>query len=128
MRLPNQEKKMMQILSYIGVGLATGVLSGLLGVGGGVILVPALVFIFSLTMKNAIGTSLAIIIPTAIVGTFLHYREGNVNFLLAIYIAIAAIIGSRVGVYLNDVLPNIILRRMFGALLLLIGIKMIIGK
>mgnify|MGYP000442137216 FL=1 len=119
---------MMQILSYIGVGLATGVLSGLLGVGGGVILVPALVFIFSLTMKNAIGTSLAIIIPTAIVGTYFHYREGNVNFSLVIYIAIAAIIGSRIGVYLNDVLPNIILRRMFGALLLLIGIKMIIGK
>ena len=119
---------MMQILSYIGVGLATGVLSGLLGVGGGVILVPALVFVFSLTMKNAIGTSLAIIIPTAIVGTYFHYREGNVKFLLVIYIAIAAIIGSRVGVYLNNVLPNIILRRMFGALLLLIGIKMIIGK
>jgi len=119
---------MMQILSYVGVGLATGVLSGLLGVGGGVILVPALVFIFSLTMKNAIGTSLAIIVPIAIVGTYLHYREGNVNFWLAIYIAIAAIIGSRVGVYLNGVLPNIILRRMFGVLLLLIGIKMIIGK
>lgn len=119
---------MMPILSYIGIGLATGVLSGLLGVGGGVILVPALVFIFNFTMKNAVGTSLAIIVPIAMVGSYLHYREGNVKFLLAIYIAIAAVIGSRIGVYLCTCLPNLTLKRIFGILLLFLGIKMIIGR
>jgi len=117
-----------QIVSYLGLGLMAGCLSGLLGVGGGVVIVPALIIISGMAIKNAIGTSLAIIIPTAIVGTLLHYREGNVNLEIAIFVAIAAIAGSRIGVYLTTITPASTLKKIFGILLILVALKMILGK
>jgi len=117
-----------QIAYYLGLGLITGCLSGLLGVGGGVIIVPALIIIFGMATKSAIGTSLAIIIPTALMGTFLHYRQGNVNLEIAIFVAIAAIIGSQIGVYLNTITPAFALKKIFGVLLIVIALKMILGK
>jgi len=117
-----------QIALYLGLGLAAGCLSGLLGVGGGVIIVPALIIISGMAIKNAIGTSLVIIIPTAIVGTLLHSREGNVNLGIAVFVAIASIVGSRVGVHLNTIIPAYTLKKIFGVLLILVALKMILGK
>jgi hypothetical protein len=119
---------MSQIFALIGIGLTTGILSGLLGVGGGVILIPALVGIFHLTIHKAIGTSLAVIVVTAICGSYFHYREGNIDLLRGLYIAIASIIGSKAGVYLSTILSPLVLKRVFGIFILFIGIKMIVGK
>jgi len=97
---------------YIGVGLAIGSLSGLLGVGGGIIAVPLMVLIWKLDPKVAIGTSLATMIPTAIAGSFRHYGFGNVNLTLAACLALGTVVGS-----------SEVLKRIFGILMVVSGLK-----
>lgn len=119
---------LVNIVRYSGLGLAAGCLSGLLGVGGGVIVVPALIILFGMAAKSAIGTSLAIIVPTAIAGSFFHFREGNVNLRIAVFVAIAAIVGSRIGVHLTTIIPGLTLKKIFGVLLIAVALKIILGK
>jgi len=109
---------------YIGVGLAIGSLSGLLGVGGGIIAVPLMVLIWKLDPKVAIGTSLATMIPTAIAGSFRHYGFGNVNLTLAACLALGTVVGSSlIGAPLADRLPSEVLKRIFGILMVVSGLK-----
>jgi len=111
-------------LEYIGVGLAIGSLSGLLGVGGGIIAVPMMVAIWKLDPKIAIGTSLATMIPTAIAGSIRHYNFGNVNLALAACLAIGTVVGSSlIGAPLADRLPSETLKRIFGILMVVSGLK-----
>lgn len=119
---------MLQIIYYLAVGLVAGCLSGLLGIGGGVIIVPALVLLLGFAMRTAIGTSLAIVVPTALVGAILHFREGNLHLGAIVYVSIAAVVGSRFGVYLTTILSNVTLRKVFGVVMLLIALRMILWK
>lgn len=119
---------MLQIIYYLAVGLMAGFLSGLLGIGGGVIIVPALVLLLGFAMRTAIGTSLAIIVPTALAGAILHFREGNLHLGIVLYVSIAAVAGSRLGVYLTTIMSNLTLRKVFGVVMLLIALRMILGK
>jgi len=119
---------MLQIIYYLAVGLMAGLLSGLLGIGGGVIIVPALVLLLGFAMKTAIGTSLAIIIPTALAGAILHFREGNLHLAAIVYMSIAAVAGSRLGVYLTTIMSDLTLRKVFGVVMLFIALRMILGK
>ena len=100
----------------------------MLGVGGGIILVPILILLMNLDPHQAIGTSLAIIIPTVLVGAYTHYQLGNVNVLLAIIIAIGAVIGAVLGAHVAEALPSLYLKKIFGVLLLVIAIKMMFVK
>ena len=79
------------IIQFIIIGLAAGILSGLLGVGGGIIIVPALTMFMGFDIKQAIGTSLAIIIPTALSGAVVHYTSGNVNLFGFLFVAAGAV-------------------------------------
>jgi len=118
---------MMEIILLLGIGLVAGVVSSMLGVGGGIILVPILIFVMKLDPHQAIGTSLAIIIPTVLVGAYSHYLLENVNVQLAIIIAIGAVIGAVIGAHVAEALPSIYLKKIFGILLFIIAIKMILG-
>lgn len=101
------------------VGLAAGVLAGLFGVGGGILFVPTLVLGLGLTQLHAEATSLLAIIPTAVVGTWRQARYGNVAVRAAAAIGLASVVGVQGGVLVAEALPEHLLRRLFGALILI---------
>ena len=115
---------MYEIVCIIVGGLITGLASGLLGIGGGVLLVPLLMYVFKVDIHHAIGTSLAIIIPTAIVGSLVHFRHGNVEIKFVLMLFLFTIIGSILGAYLAGFLPAVTLKRVFAVFLFGIAIKM----
>jgi uncharacterized protein len=105
----------------IGLGFAGGVLAGLFGVGGGILFVPTLALGLGLTQLHAEASSLLAIIPTVIAGTWRQQRYGNVRWRPAIVIGLAAIGGVEGGVALAETLPEDALRRLFGALMILVA-------
>jgi hypothetical protein len=114
----------LEIAGLILLGLLAGTVAASLGVGGGIIYVPALVVLFAFDQHIAQGTSLAIILPTAIVATIAHARLGNVRWPLAVPIAIAGIAGAALGAWIALSLDADLLRRLFGVFLLLMAARM----
>ncbi len=112
---------------YIGVGLGIGVLSGLLGVGGGSFLVPILTSFFALDQHLAHGTSLAVVVPISVVGAAVYSFHGTMDVLLAAQLAVGGVIGAAVGARLMKKIPAAQLRRMFGVMLILVGIRMVMS-
>ncbi|MFH1905566.1 MAG: sulfite exporter TauE/SafE family protein [bacterium] len=108
-------------------GIFAGIGSGLLGMGGGAILVPVLLFIFRLSIKEAIGTSLCIIVLTAISAIIVHWKEKQVNLKLAIVMALSGVIGAQLGSYLNKIIPDNIIKLIFTVVVIIFGFKMWIG-
>lgn len=105
-------------------GLLAGTLSSLLGIGGGIILVPGMVYLLGMELNKAIGTSLAIIIPTALIGVYRHNLNGNVDWHAMPLIAIGTITGAFIGTWLIQYLPPAILRKIFVVFLLITAFKM----
>lgn len=118
----------MQFLYAALIGLGGGLASGLFGVGGGIVMVPAMIFFLEMNPKAAIGTSLAVIIPTAIMGTFQHFQLGNVQWRIALWLMPTAIVGGFCGAYLTKYIPVLGLKRAFGCLMLVAAVKLLIGK
>lgn len=114
----------MQSLLLILLGLFAGTLSGLLGIGGGIIIVPALTQLFKVPANVAVGTSLLIIIPTAITGSITHYMKGNLNFGLALLVMVGAVAGGYLGARLVSLMPEVLLRRLFAVLLVYVAFNM----
>ena len=115
-------------LSYLAVGVAVGTISGLLGIGGGILMVPLIVLLWKTGpdgIKIAIGTSLATMIPTSIAGTLRHhYSFSNVDFTLAACLAVGAVAGTLfLGAPLAEHLPAATLKRIFGVLMVVSGLK-----
>ncbi len=118
--------KLPAILSYLGVGLTVGIISAMLGIGGGVLLVPALVFIWACSMHTAIGTSLAVIAVGSLAAATRHFMLGNVNIPLAGSLAVGMVVGSFfIGAPLAEMIPGEILKKIFGILLVVFGLRMI---
>jgi uncharacterized membrane protein YfcA len=115
---------MLEIVSLIVLGLFAGAIAASLGLGGGVIFVPALVVLFGFEQHIAQGTSLAVIFPTAIVATIAHTRRGNVRWRLAIPIGMAGIVGAVIGAQIALRLDPDVLRQMFGVFLMLLAVRM----
>ena len=114
---------------YIVLGLAAGILSGLIGIGGGTIIVPALVFIFGLSQHMAQGTTLALLVPPiGILAAWAYYKEGYVDLHVAGWICLGFVIGGLIGARAATYLSNIMLERVFGFALLLISLKMIFAR
>jgi uncharacterized membrane protein YfcA len=105
----------------IPLGLAAGVLAGLFGVGGGILFVPTLTLGLGLTQLHAEATSLLAIIPTVIAGTWRQQRYGNVRWKPAIVIGLAAIGAVEGGVAVAETLPEDVLRRLFGVLMIFVA-------
>jgi len=116
---------------YLGVaviGLVSGLASGLFGVGGGIVMVPALLLGLNLPIKTVIGTSLAVIIPTAMIGTFKHQMQAQVNWGIALALAPTAILGGYWGAWLTTQISGDNLKRGFGGLLILAGLRLLFFK
>ncbi len=120
---------MVNIILYLLLGLFAGVLSGLIGIGGGTIIVPALIYLFGLTQHQAQGTTLALLIPPiGLLAAWTYYKNGYVNITIAIFICLGFFIGGLAGAKLAVGLSNEILRKVFGFVLLLVALYMILGK
>jgi uncharacterized membrane protein YfcA len=117
------------IIILVLIGLSAGIIAGALGVGGGIIIVPALVFVFGMTQHHAQGTSLAVLLfPVGILAVMNYYRKGYVNFRYALILIVAFVLGSYFGSLFSISLPESTLKRIFGVLMLVAGIRMIFGK
>lgn len=112
-------------LPLILTGIATGVFSGLFGVGGGVIMVPALAMLTTMSRKRISGTSLAAIAPMAIVGVVSYGSRGNVDLAAAALLAVGAVVGAQLGTWLLERLPTPIVRWLFIAFLLLVVFELV---
>jgi uncharacterized membrane protein YfcA len=120
---------MNDILLYLLIGLIAGVLSGLIGIGGGVIIVPILIFLFGFTQQQAQGTTLAMLVPPiGILAAWTYYKQDYVNVKVAVLLAAGFFIGSLFGAKLATSLSNEILEKIFGVAILLIALKMIFTK
>lgn len=110
------------------IGLISGITSGLFGVGGGIVMVPAMMFFLNVPIKTAIGTSLAVIIPTALMGTFKHHQQGNVSWHICLGLIPLAILGGYVGAHLTTVVSSESLKRAFGGFIILVGVRLLFFK
>jgi uncharacterized membrane protein YfcA len=116
-------------VSYLILGLLTGVLGGLLGVGGATIVVPALVLIFGFTQHEAQGTILAAMIPPiGLLAALRYYQAGYVKIWPAVFIAVGFFLGGYFGARIVEYIPDIVLKRVFGLFLLVIALRMIFVK
>ena len=110
----------MEILAAV-LGFVGGVLSGLFGVGGGILFVPALVLVLGLTQVHAEATSLLAILPTVVAGAWQQHRYGNVDWRAALLIGLGSIAGVEGGVQLAKALPEDVLRRLFAVFMLVVA-------
>jgi uncharacterized protein len=108
-------------------GFLAGVLGGLVGIGGGILAVPALVYAAGLGQREAIATSLAAIVPMSIAGTLRQRRYGNVDVREGLGLGVLGIVGAFVGATLADLLPEAMLRVGFGLLMLFIAAQLLTG-
>jgi uncharacterized membrane protein YfcA len=120
---------MSQILLYIVWGLIAGVASGFLGIGGGIILVPVLGLIFGLSQHQAQGTTLALMVPPiGLLAALKYYSDGNVNLKIAAFICLGFFFGGYVGATLVHHVPDTVLRRIFGFVMLFVSLRLIFWK
>ena len=116
------------LLMLMLIGLLAGMLSGLVGIGGGIIMVP-LLLLLGLSQHRAQGTSLAVlVVPVTAVAVFNYYKEGYIDWRLAAVIALFFVVGGYFGSKLAISIDQKILKKIFGVVLLLIAGKMILGK
>jgi uncharacterized membrane protein YfcA len=117
------------ILACLAIGILSGVVAALCGVGGGVVMVPAFVFFLKLPHKTAVATSLAIIIPTALMATTQNAKHGFVEWKVAAITAISASIFAYYGAGWLKTMSNETLTRIFGTILVIFGTRMLLqGK
>jgi uncharacterized protein len=110
-------------LIALAVGLFTGIVSGLMGIGGGNVMVPASTILLRLGQHVAQGVSLIVIIPTAVSGAWSHYKRGNVDVRVALLLTPGAIVGGLIGARVAQSIPGGQLRVMFGVLLFYFALR-----
>ncbi len=117
------------IVLYLLLGLLAGVVSGLIGIGGGSIIIPALIVFFGMSQHQAQGTTLALMVPPiGLLAAWEYYKGGYVDFKIAALICIGFFIGGYFGAKIAVTVPERLLRRIFGIALLLISLDMIFKK
>lgn len=114
------------IIGLLVTGVVAGYLSGLIGIGGGIIIVPALVYIFGYSQHEAQGTTLALMIPPiGILAAMEYYKKGYVDIKIAVIIIVGFLLGSYLGSKLAISIPDDIIRKLFAFLMIAIAIKML---
>ena len=118
-----------QLVVLIVVGILSGLLAGAFGIGGAIIVIPALVFILGLSQHEAQGTSLAFMLPpVGILATWNYWKAGQVNWKIALVLSLTFVVGAYLGSQFSVNVSDKILRRLFGILLIFIALKMIFSK
>ena len=123
-----QNKSMTLTILFIllAVGLLAGFLSGMVGIGGGIVLVPALIYFLGFSQMNAQGTSLALIMfPVGILAVINYYKQGHIDFNVVFIIAIGFILGSFLGSKLALSIPQQLIKKIFAVLMIVIAVKML---
>jgi uncharacterized membrane protein YfcA len=111
--------------TFVGVGLAAGVLAGMFGIGGGIVIVPALILLAKMSAPSATGTSLgALLLPVGALGAWEYWRHGHVNIKAAALVALGLFLGAWFGARLAIELPPLVLRRSFAVFLLLVAVRL----
>ena len=119
----------MNNLIFLGIGLMAGVLAGTFGIGGGIVIVPALILLTRFTPQVATGTSLAIFLfPVGLLGAYQYYKEGHVRILPAVLMAIGLFCGSPFGAKIAQSMSPLMLRRSFAVFLVLVAGRMWFAK
>jgi uncharacterized membrane protein YfcA len=114
-------------IRYVLLGAMTGVLSGLLGIGGGIILIPALVFLAGLTQKEAQGTTMIFLTaPFGLLAALTYYQSGNADLTIAVFLGIGFFFGAFLGAKVATKVSNVVLKRVFGVALLLAAIYLLV--
>lgn len=119
----------MSIINYIILGLIAGGFSGLLGIGGGTIIIPVMVYIFGMTQHQAQGTTLALmVLPIGLLAALRYYWSGNVDIKMALFVCMGFFIGGFIGAIFAQPIPDLLLKRFFGIFLICVAVKMIMGR
>ncbi|MEK7233693.1 MAG: sulfite exporter TauE/SafE family protein [Elusimicrobiota bacterium] len=119
----------MNPIAFVVTGMLVGILSGMVGVGGGIVLVPILVIFFGFSQHMAQGTSTAMLLPPiGILAAWTYYKNDMVNVRAAVLLCAGFVLGGLFGAKLAVALPQETLRRSFGVVLLGISLKLILGK
>jgi uncharacterized membrane protein YfcA len=111
------------------LGFVAGAVSGIIGIGGGVILVPALIWMLGMSQKKAQGTSLAaLLLPVGILAFWTYYRDGNADLRVGMLVAAGFAVGGLAGGWSAQYLPELWLRRIFAVVLISLGARMLFTK
>ena len=118
-----------ELIVLIAIGILAGFVGGTFGIGGGIIIIPALIYLLKLSQHQAQGTSVAVLLlPIGFLAVYNYYKEGYVNLKFAAILIVTFIIGSYFGSLFAVHMPEKILRKAFGILLLLVSLKLIFSK
>ena len=119
----------MGIIEAVGIGVIIGIISGLVGIGGGALLTPILIYVYGMNQHKAQATSLAMLLaPSGLLAFWKYYKAGEADLKLGLLIALGVFIGGYFGGDWAQRLSNVTLRRVFAAFLVAIAIKMFVGK
>ncbi len=125
----HKELSMNEILILLCVGIAAGMLSGLVGVGGGIIIVPALVYFLGFSQQTAQGTSLfLLLLPTGILAVTNYYKAGYVDWKVALIISSTFVLGGYLGSKLAISIDQNLVKKIFAVFVILVGLRMLIWK
>jgi uncharacterized membrane protein YfcA len=118
-----------QFVKLLILGLMAGIMSGMFGIGGGTIIVPAMTYAVGFSMRESIGTSLAaLLLPFGIMGVIEYYKKGDVNVGAAILLLLGMFLGSYFGARITMVAPELYIKRGFGVFMMLIGLRYLLAK
>ena len=113
------------VVTFLLIGLAAGLLSGLFGIGGGLLIVPALVLLADYPQKTALGTSLgALLLPVGALGAYTYWQHGNLEVRASLLIGAGIFFGAYAGARLAQVLPGALLQRMFAVVMLVMAARL----
>jgi uncharacterized membrane protein YfcA len=113
------------VLTFLAIGLVAGVLSGMFGIGGGILIVPALIFLAKFPAKLALGTSLgALLLPVGLLGAYTYYQNGNLNIRASLLLALGLFLGAWGGAKLAQVVPAATLQRMFAVFIAIMAVRL----
>jgi uncharacterized membrane protein YfcA len=119
----------MSQLLYIILGLVAGIFGGMFGLGGGLIIIPALVYLFGFTQLQAQGTNLVIMLPPiGLLAALRYYYSGNVKLNIVLFVCLGFLFGGFIGAHLIQALPQPIVKRAFGIIMLIVSLRMILTK
>lgn len=120
---------MATVIILLCIGLTAGILSGVVGVGGGIVIVPALVYFLSMSQHQAQGTSLAVLLlPVGALAVYSYYKQGLVDVRATLIMATTFLIGGFIGSKITIALDEDTVKKIFGVILLIVAVKMILFK